>query len=36
MGLAALIINGKVMDVGNMPPKSQLKEWLQKGAFELN
>jgi small redox-active disulfide protein 2 len=32
MGSPALIINGKVMAVGNMPPKSKLKEWLVPAA----
>lgn len=35
MGSPALIINGKVMAVGNMPPKSQLKELLLKAADKL-
>jgi hypothetical protein len=28
MGMPALIINGKVMSVGTVPPKTKLKEWL--------
>lgn len=28
MGMPALIINGKVMSVGRVPPKAKLKEWL--------
>ena len=28
MGMPALIINGKVMSVGKVPPKEKLKEWL--------
>lgn len=28
MGMPALIINGKVMSVGTVPPKAKLKEWL--------
>lgn len=35
MGSPALIINGKVMAVGNMPPKSQLKELLLNAADKL-
>lgn len=35
MGSPALIINGKVMAVGNMPPKQQLKELLLKAAANL-
>lgn len=35
MGSPALIINGKVMAVGNMPQKSKLKDWLMKAAGEL-
>jgi len=29
MGNPALVINGKVVAVGRVPSKSQLKEWLQ-------
>ena len=29
MGTPALIINGKVMAVGSMPPKAKLKTWLK-------
>jgi small redox-active disulfide protein 2 len=32
IGSPALIIDGTVMAVGNMPPKSRLKEWLVKAA----
>jgi hypothetical protein len=32
MGSPALIINGKLMAVGNMPPKSRLKAWLFEAA----
>ncbi len=28
MGMPALIINGKIMSVGRVPPKTKLKEWL--------
>ena len=30
MGVPALIINGKVMCVGKVPPKSKLVEWIKK------
>lgn len=30
MGMPALIINGKVMSVGTVPPKTKLKEWLEE------
>ncbi|MBC8176345.1 MAG: thioredoxin family protein [Deltaproteobacteria bacterium] len=30
MGMPALIINGKVMSVGRVPPKTKLKEWLEE------
>jgi protein-disulfide isomerase len=30
MGMPALILNGKVMSVGRVPPKAKLKEWLSK------
>jgi hypothetical protein len=30
MGMPALIINGKVMSVGSVPPKNKLKEWLKE------
>jgi small redox-active disulfide protein 2 len=30
MGMPALLINGKVMSVGKVPPRSQVKEWLTK------
>jgi len=30
MGMPALIINGKVLSVGRVPPKAKLKEWLEK------
>lgn len=33
MGTPALILNGKVMAVGTVPPKAQLKNWL-KGINE--
>jgi small redox-active disulfide protein 2 len=29
MGTPALIINGKVVSVGSMPQRQQIKEWLQ-------
>jgi hypothetical protein len=29
MGSPALVINGKVVAVGRVPSKSQLKEWLK-------
>ena len=29
MGMPALIINGKVMSVGRVPPKARLEEWLR-------
>ena len=32
MGMPALIINGKVMSVGTVPPKAKLKEWLRELA----
>jgi len=28
MGTPALIINGKIVSVGTMPPRQQIKEWL--------
>lgn len=34
IGSPALIIDGMVMAVGNMPQKSKLKEWLVKAAGE--
>ena len=30
MGTPALIINGKVMPVGRVPPKGKIKEWLDE------
>ena len=30
MGMPALIINGKVMSVGRVPPRAKLKEWLKE------
>ena len=30
MGTPALLINGKVMSVGRVPPKAKLKEWLRE------
>ncbi len=30
MGMPALIINGKVLSVGRVPPKTKLKEWLEE------
>ena len=30
MGMPALIINGKVLSVGRVPPKAKLKEWLEE------
>jgi len=30
MGNPALIINGKVMSVGRVPPKGKIKEWLSE------
>jgi small redox-active disulfide protein 2 len=30
MGTPALILNGKVMAVGSVPPKAKLKTWLQE------
>ena len=30
MGTPALILNGKVMAVGSVPPKARLKNWLQE------
>lgn len=30
MGTPALIINGKVMSVGRVPPKAKIKEWLNE------
>jgi small redox-active disulfide protein 2 len=32
MGNPALMINGKVVAVGRMPPRSQLKEWLMAAS----
>ena len=32
MGSPALVINGKVVAVGRMPPKNQLKEWLKSAS----
>ena len=38
MGMPALIINGKVMSVGRVPPKTKLKEWLEEtqGVTRIN
>jgi len=30
MGTPALIINGKVMSVGKVPPKAKIKQWLSE------
>jgi len=30
MGMPALLINGKVLSVGRVPPKAKLKEWLEE------
>jgi len=30
MGTPALIINGKVMSVGKVPPKAKIKQWLKE------
>ena len=30
MGMPALVINGKVLSVGRVPPKAKLKEWLEE------
>ena len=30
MGMPALLINGKVMAVGKVPPKNQIKQWLSE------
>jgi hypothetical protein len=30
MGMPALIINGKVKSVGNVPPRAKLREWLSE------
>ena len=30
MGTPALVVNGKVMAVGGVPPKAKLKTWLQE------
>ena len=35
MGTPALVINGKVMSVGSVPPKARLKEWIQKSAASI-
>jgi len=35
MGTPALIINGKVVSVGTMPPRQQIKEWLQSANATL-
>jgi len=32
MGTPGLVINGKVMSVGKVPPKAKIKEWLMKFA----
>ena len=32
MGTPALVINGKVMAVGNVPPKSKLTNWLEEAS----
>ena len=32
MGTPALIINGKVVSVGSIPPKNQIMRWLQKAG----
>ena len=32
MGMPALIINGKVMSVGTVPPRTRLKKWLEELA----
>jgi small redox-active disulfide protein 2 len=35
MGTPALIINGRVMAVGRVPPRKQLKEWLIKAEQSI-
>ena len=30
MGMPALLINGKVMSVGTVPPRTKLKKWLEE------
>lgn len=32
MGSPALVINGKVLAVGSVPPEASLKQWLQEAA----
>ncbi|HOJ50976.1 MAG TPA: thioredoxin family protein [Syntrophales bacterium] len=32
MGVPALLINGKVLSVGRVPPKSKIREWLVEAA----
>ena len=34
MGMPALIINGKVKSVGNVPPRAKLREWLSEAQAE--
>lgn len=34
MGNPALVINGKVVAVGRVPSKSQLKEWLRTASIK--
>ncbi|MFC1867654.1 thioredoxin family protein [Thermodesulfobacteriota bacterium] len=33
MGMPALIINGKVMSVGKVPPKNKIKQWVKDEAI---
>jgi protein-disulfide isomerase len=32
MGTPALLINGKVMAVGNIPPRDKIRRWLTEAA----
>jgi small redox-active disulfide protein 2 len=36
MGSPALVINGKVMAVGNVPPKEKIKKWLAEASPSLS
>ena len=36
MGTPALIINGRVMAVGTIPPKARIKEWLSELPCSIN
>ena len=34
LGIPALVINGKVKSVGRVPPRGEIKKWLQEGKNE--